>query len=104
MRNPQEIQSTDLQQNFDCHEFENLDFCKDVFCDELDDCFFLNCDDSKYSNSCDLNCCNSSNSVDEICCTDASCFGETKINHNLLQIVAIILNVIHIRFVMLLND
>lgn len=78
MRNPQEIQSTDLQQNFDCHEFENLDFCKDVFCDELDDCFFLNCDDSKYSNSCDLNCCNSSNSVDEICCTDASCFGETK--------------------------
>ncbi|RCK55830.1 Zinc-responsive transcriptional regulator ZAP1 [Candida viswanathii] len=70
----QQAASTDLQTNFNCNEFESLDFCKDVFCDELDDCFFLNCDDSKYSNSCDLNCCNSS--VDEICCSDANCLAD----------------------------
>ncbi|KAL6451796.1 ZAP1 Zinc-responsive transcriptional regulator ZAP1 [Candida maltosa Xu316] len=67
--------------NDSCSEFENLQFCKDVFCDELDDCFFLNCDDSKHSNTCDMNCCNSSSSsgsIDEICCTDSHC-AESKI-------------------------
>ena len=74
-QNSPQLALNEPEQSFSCHEFENLDACKDVFCDELDDCFFLNCDDSKYSNTCDLNCCNSS-AIDEICCTDASCIGD----------------------------
>lgn len=31
----------------DCKEFEEDSFCKDIFCDDLDDCFFLTCDDNK---------------------------------------------------------
>lgn len=30
-----------------CHEFDEMNICKDIFCDELDDCYFFNCDDTK---------------------------------------------------------
>lgn len=30
-----------------CREFDEFDVCKDMFCDELDDCYFFDCDDSK---------------------------------------------------------
>ena len=30
-----------------CKEFDEVSFCKDIFCDDLDDCFFLSCDDNK---------------------------------------------------------
>ena len=48
-----------------------LGFYKDVFCNDLDDCFYLNCDDNENSNTCDVNCCDSQ--VDEICCTNDKC-------------------------------
>lgn len=57
--------------NFSCPALDDLDFCKDVFCNDLDDCFYLNCDDNENSNTCDVNCCDSQ--VDEICCTNDKC-------------------------------
>lgn len=30
-----------------CNEFDDFSLCKDIFCDELDDCFYLQCDGSK---------------------------------------------------------
>lgn len=29
-----------------CHHFDEMNICKDIFCDELDDCYFFNCDDT----------------------------------------------------------
>lgn len=30
-----------------CNEFDDFSLCKDIFCDELDDCFYLQCDGTK---------------------------------------------------------
>lgn len=58
----------------DC-PLDTLPLCEDVFCGELDDCFYINCDDSEPSNCCDenydsicrdKNCNNSDNSGSEI--------------------------------------
>ncbi|KAG7661933.1 ZAP1 [[Candida] subhashii] len=66
----------------------DLSFCDDVLCDELDDCFFLNCDGSEKgaSECCDHDdCCIQQHPsqqeastcdkgrIDEICCTDFHC-------------------------------
>lgn len=44
-----------------CRDFEELADCKDILCDELDDCFFFSCDDTKRAEGC---------SGDEECHTD----------------------------------
>ncbi|KAI5970520.1 SUR1 [Candida margitis] len=55
-----------------CPEFKDVATCKDVFCDDLDDCFYLACDDSKFIN--DGNCCQVGVEEDgKMCCTDSNC-------------------------------
>lgn len=38
-------EAADLSES--CKEFAELAYCKDILCDELDDCFFFSCEDSK---------------------------------------------------------
>ncbi|CAI5759263.1 unnamed protein product [Candida verbasci] len=72
----EQVQEQDLiPTDISCPDFENLALCKDVFCNDLDDCFFLNCDDSRI-----LNC----NNLDEICCNDKYC--QEAENENLNKI------------------
>ncbi|KAG2731697.1 hypothetical protein G9P44_005284 [Scheffersomyces stipitis] len=62
-----------------CQEFDDLDLCTDIFCDELDDCFFLNCDDSKNSSCQNHGCCdNSGDYLEEICCNDIHCIEDSS--------------------------
>ncbi|RLV91392.1 Zinc-responsive transcriptional regulator ZAP1 [Spathaspora sp. JA1] len=63
--------------NLPCTEMEDLSFCKDVFCDDLDDCFFTNCDNDNDSccmgdPSCSGNCWALDNKDIE-CCNDPNC-------------------------------
>ncbi|KAK6199395.1 putative zinc finger protein [Scheffersomyces amazonensis] len=83
--------NNELASYFDsCKEFDNIDLCDDIFCDELDDCFFSTCEDSsKNSNSKCLECENSSCCIElnshtddhqhceEICCEDENCTAES---------------------------
>lgn len=54
-----------------CSEFNNVATCKDVFCDDLDDCFYLTCDDSKLIT--DGGCCEEIGGDGTVCCTDTNC-------------------------------
>lgn len=43
-----EVQRDVSEVNIDsCHELDDYELCKDMFCDELDDCYFSTCDDSR---------------------------------------------------------
>ncbi|KAI5955353.1 ZAP1 [Candida jiufengensis] len=57
---------------------ENITTCKDSFCDELDDCFFMNhnCDDNFHNTNdiCDSSCWT-------ICCDDENCIPTLKSQH-----------------------
>lgn len=56
-----------------CQELEGFDMCKDIFCDDLDDCFFYECDDSKNLCMDDHGgpACNSPGFIE--CCEDPDC-------------------------------
>ena len=61
-----------------CNELENFVNCEDVFCDDLDDCFFYNCLDGSNNNNNTNNCnniCNSSNNISgsSIACNGMQC-------------------------------
>ena len=68
----QDFQNGTMAQLFDtfCPEFSNVATCKDVFCDDLDDCFYLACDDSKLIEE---SCCDEAVEDGKICCTDPNC-------------------------------
>ncbi|CAL1215835.1 unnamed protein product [Candida parapsilosis] len=59
-----------------CPEFNDVATCKDVFCDDLDDCFYFNCDDSKFINN--GGCCEELSVDDTTCCTDNNCIPPMK--------------------------
>ncbi|KAI5959334.1 ZAP1 [Candida theae] len=54
-----------------CQEFSNEATCNEVFCDDLDDCFYLTCDDSKIID--EEGCCVGAGVDETTCCTDANC-------------------------------
>ncbi|KAK6463639.1 putative zinc finger protein [Scheffersomyces coipomensis] len=66
-----------------CKDYDNIDLCNDIFCDELDDCFFSTCEDSVKTDTskcveCENStCCNdseiSSSDCEEVCCEDENC-------------------------------
>ncbi|ODV79032.1 uncharacterized protein CANTADRAFT_26105 [Suhomyces tanzawaensis NRRL Y-17324] len=63
-----------LENAEDCKQFEELAYCKDIFCDELDDCFFLSCDSTKKlanGGSCDAD--GSYLATESTCCDDSRC-------------------------------
>ncbi|KAK6459303.1 putative zinc finger protein [Scheffersomyces xylosifermentans] len=65
-----------------CREFDEIDLCKDIFCDELDDCFFLNCDDTKRNYCSSTGCCDQDSYLEEICCNDVHCIEESGEENN----------------------
>lgn len=48
LHNNEAANSSGQQENTleSCNEFDDLSLCKDIFCDELDDCFYLQCDNT----------------------------------------------------------
>lgn len=63
LQNNANIVLSDERLEFDldsCCGFEKFDQCKDIFCDELDDCYFHACDDTKKET-------NSDNSLNDSC-------------------------------------
>lgn len=67
-----------------CHELDDYELCKDVFCDELDDCYFTTCDDSHidcvdegFSEECKDHLCEQDD--DQVkCCNDPTCLEEPQ--------------------------
>lgn len=69
-----------------CEHFQNeFDLCGDIFCEDLDDCYFLQCDDEPASGSAasDRICSTSSLGLDT-CFHDLSSFGHANLNDSAL--------------------